>query len=1631
MAEFKLGRIKFVWKGPWAANTVYYKDDVISASGSSYICITAHTSTSTFDLDLTNWQQMAGGTQFVGAWQPSTYYYVGDLVSVNGNVYYNLIGHTSGSTWGGNASDWGLYSPGLAWQGNWTANTTYQINDLVKFGADIYISTTINSSGTFSLSNFTLFVQGLEFENSWSSSVTYAIGDEVTYGGYVYAASQINTNQTPSTSPSYWSLVTTGYSNSGVWNVGTSYKIGSVVQFGGWSYVAVADATAQQPYLGTSGVNSAYWALLVKGFNPRGNYAGSFATTGASGNGTTVTITFAAQSVAPFGVGNNIIVSGVTPTGYNGVYVVTACTTTSVSFASTTTGSQTVAGTVYGIYYPGDVVVSASSSYVATAVTNALPPNTTYWQLVSQSGLGVSLLSSGDIPYNQSGTVTALHMNSGTPAGTAAADGYVLTATLQNDGSLQPRWQQFSNIANIYYVSNTAGTDSVSLGYGTTLDKPFASIKYACQNVTGPAVIHVKTGTYTEQLPIHVPANVSIMGDGLRVVTVGPAAGTSDDGVTPNNRSRMFLLNDGSQVGMMTVTGLTGQLTGTTYLSGDAFGIQRLTTTWPSTTASGAYFALDPTGAITSKSPYVQDISCTGDHAIGGYVNGADQASGYKSILFNNFTSIIDGGIGLWLRNGGRAEAIDTHSYYAYIGVCAETGGVLRAQSNSTNYGTFGAVATDLNPADTGYTGTISNSSALTGATIIVTGLSQSPRAGNIIAIAGQVSYYIVSSVTAYSAGTATVVLTASLLSTTTIGATVTVYQKNSQVRLNAHDFVGVGTGGISATNYPNVLPANYIPANQVISQNYGNVVSTTVDQDGNFSVSNSLIINQATGAITINGLNNLQFAAGVSVNQFSTDATLAANSTSIVPVQSAVKSYIASQLANVQITNNTIGTTSGTGLDLILSPDQTGIGTWIAISGDTIASSSFALLEVSNTTYTDTLQTAPTSSSWIGVAYGNGAWASVSQTGQTAYTTNGTTWYSGSALPSNYTWLDITYGNGTFVAVSQNTTTAISLSPSTNSVTTNWNSIASNGTIWVAIAQSGATSYSSNGITWTIGGTLPTATAWYDVTYANGYFVAVSQKTSGASISAYSTNGVTWTTGGTMGSTGQFLTVATNGSGQFVSVAQNSATAAASTNNGIGWTAYTLPSSQNWCGITYGAGTYVIVAGNSTPSAVAAYSTNGISWTAVTLPTSSRWVSVSYGNNRFVAVSVTGQVVYSTNGITWTASATTVLSSAYTGLGWSKIQFANGSFLALQQNASAGASAAYSADGVTWALTALTGSATWVNAAYNTALSEWAVIAGGTNSLASISLLSINSTSISAYSTNGISWSLGGSMGVAAGDFYSVAYGNGIFVSVSMNSTSVVASTNNGITWAAYSLPSTQQWVNVTYGAGTFVTISGFTTLSTTAAYSTNGGVTWTATTLPTSAYWSSVTYGSGKFVAISVDGHTAYSTNGITWTDSTSATITAAATNGGWQNIRFGNGLFLALAQGNSTTTSAATSPDGITWTLRTLPVTGTWIDSAWGSTNGGKIQMNQLANYNYNYSQIVVQPYNSLTNKDYVDQATRETVQALYTDANGNLYWANDIGTQGDTFDGSGYTDYVYVNCSTSVLINNTTGNLQIVY
>jgi hypothetical protein len=172
-----------------------------------------------------------------------------------------------------------------------------------------------------------------------------------------------------------------------------------------------------------------------------------------------------------------------------------------------------------------------------------------------------------------------------------------------------------------------------------------------------------------------------------------------------------------------------------------------------------------------------------------------------------------------------------------------------------------------------------------------------------------------------------------------------------------------------------------------------------------------------------------------------------------------------------------------------------------------------------------------------------------------------------------------------------------------------------------------------------------------------------------------------------------------------------------------------------------------------------------------------------------------------------------------------------------------------------------------------------------------------------------------------------------GRFVAVRSGSTDAGAYSNDGVSWTAMTLPSTGSWTSVTHGliddGSSIGKVSRFVAIrtgSTAAAYSADG-ITWTASTLPASANWISVAYGGGRFVAISsgASGNVAVSLDGENWD------VTGTLVDSGYTEVAYGRGLFVAVRSG---TTTAKTSPNGVTWTARTLPSASAWNSVVWGN-------------------------------------------------------------------------------------------------
>ena len=140
MADFKLGRIKFKWRGNWAASTSYLIDDVVKYGGNSYVATANHTSPANENLFYTSpgtytnyWSLSAESLFFKGTYANSTWYKLNDLVTYGQRLYRCTTAHTSSSTVL-DTSKFELYQDGVDYKGDYAVDTYYKVNDIVKFG---------------------------------------------------------------------------------------------------------------------------------------------------------------------------------------------------------------------------------------------------------------------------------------------------------------------------------------------------------------------------------------------------------------------------------------------------------------------------------------------------------------------------------------------------------------------------------------------------------------------------------------------------------------------------------------------------------------------------------------------------------------------------------------------------------------------------------------------------------------------------------------------------------------------------------------------------------------------------------------------------------------------------------------------------------------------------------------------------------------------------------------------------------------------------------------------------------------------------------------------------------------------------------------------------------------------------------------------------------------------------------------------------------------------------------------------------------------------------------------------------------------------------------------------------------
>jgi hypothetical protein len=429
--------------------------------------------------------KISGSTSFSSVTGASLSVDIAACAKINGANIGNLSGLEQ------NQSSWAILNAGIDFKGEYADSFRYKLNDVVLDGASLYICTETHTSGQqpiIDLTKFDLYIQGDAFSGVWDTSVAYQAGDTVVYGGYSFVSLAFNNvSNVPSEANSlYWELFNQSFSWQNTWGSSTQYKVGSVVRRGAQLYVAIQDNVSIDPTptaisttyssVGSSGttlvVNDTTGVVL--GMLVTGAGFSSAQTVVSVTNGTTVQISSIPDATPTNGdtiifVGQNLL-----------YWKLVAPGTIWTNFWND--GSQ---------YLIGDLVVRGNTTYRCvknhTAVLATNRPDTdttnTYWIVYTLHTRTNVLTNQGDIATHNGTNKVALSINQ--------SAGYAVKST----GS-GINYSKIFTTNNVFYVAPD-GIDQT--GYGTNWDQPWATIKYACEQV--------KNGTQNNQLRQVLDAN--------------------------------------------------------------------------------------------------------------------------------------------------------------------------------------------------------------------------------------------------------------------------------------------------------------------------------------------------------------------------------------------------------------------------------------------------------------------------------------------------------------------------------------------------------------------------------------------------------------------------------------------------------------------------------------------------------------------------------------------------------------------------------------------------------------------------------------------------------------------------------------------------------------------------------------------------------------------------------------------------------------------------------------------------------------------------------------------------------------------------------------------------------------------
>lgn len=526
MAEFKLDRFKYNWKGEWTSATDYTRDDIVRVNGKSYVCLISHTASAAFGEDLNavlpgsnppqpqpKWLVMTSGKSFLGDWETSTDYNKGDLVLYDGTVWLCINNHSS-STFSANVDDWETFAKGIKYVGDWTSATDYGHGALVRNNGIVYKCLNAHTSLASledNILDWEVFYDGDEYLDAWIPDTLYRKNDVVKYGGSLYKCIGEHTSTGDNIDLENFKIFAPGVQNEEEWSDIVNYNIGDIVRYGGNNYYALVDNIDSNP--GRSTDDSTFeWLLLAQGYRFRGTW----------------------NLNEVYRVGDVVQRGGQLFKAINDVNVSDGDGSTA-DYLDPDVWEKLAPGKVFAsnwkeatLFSVGDVVYHLGTAYLCNTEHYSNQENFPgdngngyfYWDILIEAGLPGGLHDKGDL-------LTFGLSRGDVGDGSTVGDIRVAIGESQELLSVAEEqevfWRRFLNDAEVVYVG-THGVDRAD--YGKSPSQPFRTIRYACEFLEDnfdpltPTSVRIATGRYEEIGPISVPAGCAVIGDELRSTTV-------------------------------------------------------------------------------------------------------------------------------------------------------------------------------------------------------------------------------------------------------------------------------------------------------------------------------------------------------------------------------------------------------------------------------------------------------------------------------------------------------------------------------------------------------------------------------------------------------------------------------------------------------------------------------------------------------------------------------------------------------------------------------------------------------------------------------------------------------------------------------------------------------------------------------------------------------------------------------------------------------------------------------------------------------------------------------------------------------------------------------------------------------